>query len=250
GGGGGGEYYVPLALSREWKGALQLTLKDSAVAQSKSFTLRRRLKFAPVVASTVARQFIDRLTHSYQKVFVSPEEVKYDFHRDQGFLHFQMGNYVKARDALFLYIDHVEDRDPGVLYMLAMCYKNMDDHKEETEFLKRAERVARTDPEIINALGESLYNIEEYAEAITFLEKARKLSPGNSGIYYRLGVCNEKLNNSVEAEKFYKKAIALDPQQVVYHQTLGFLYKAGDRHKESIACLRSALHAEWRQKRR
>lgn len=135
----------------------------------RALAIRSRLKFAPVVVSTVAKRLVDRLTRSYQKTFISPEEVKFDLHKEQGFLHFQMGDYVKARDAFFHYLDHAQDSDPGILYMLAMCYKNMDDHKEEAEFLKRVEKTAKNDPEIINALGESLYNIEEYPEAVVFL---------------------------------------------------------------------------------
>ncbi|MBF0594751.1 MAG: tetratricopeptide repeat protein [Candidatus Omnitrophica bacterium] len=214
----------------------------------KRLFLRQRLKFAPVAVSSAARRVVDRLSNSYQKVFVSPEQVSSDRYKNLGFKYFQQGHYVKARDAFFTYIDAVEDRDPGVLYMLAMCFKNMDNFKEEVDFLKRAEKAEKADPEIINALGEALYNIEEYPEAIIFLEKARKIAPGDASIYYRLGVCHEKLSKPAEAELFYKKAIALDPLQVQYHQTLGFLYKAADRHKESIACLRSALDAEWRRK--
>lgn len=204
------------------------------------------MKFALVVASVTARRFVNRLSNSYARTFVSTEEVGYDLHKDQGFFHFQTGDYIKARDEFFQYLNHVEDRDPGILYMLAMCYKNMNDYREETDFLRQAEMSAKNDPDIIRALGESLYNIEEYPQAVIFLEKARKRAPGDASIYYRLGVCHEKMQDSKRAEIFYTKAIALDPLRVEYQQTLGFLYKAEDRHKEAIACLRRALHVEYR----
>ncbi|MEI6438415.1 MAG: tetratricopeptide repeat protein [Candidatus Omnitrophota bacterium] len=220
------------------------------MAKRASVAVKHRLKFAPVVVKAVAKRFAHRLAGSYVKTFVSPPEVSAEIHKEQGFLHFQLGEYTKARDEFFFYLEQVEERDTGIFYMLAMCYKNMDDYKEEADFLKLAERTAKNDPDIINALGESLYNIEEYAEAIIFLEKARRLAPGVSSIYYRLGVCHEKLKKSAEAEHFYKQAIALDPSQLEYRQTLGFLLKSGDRHKESIACLRDALHVAHRLNRR
>jgi len=213
---------------------------------SKPVRLSHRLKLAKVVVKTNTHRFVDRLTGAYAKTFVSPPECNYELYKDQGFLHFQMGDYLKARDAFFQYMENVEDRDPGILYMLAMCYVNMDDHKDAAAFLRMAERTAQNDPDIIKALGEALYNIEEYPEAVVFLEKARKLAPGKASIYYRLGVCHEKMKKPEAAEMFYKKAIALDPSQLEYRQTLGFLLKSGDRHKESIACLRDALHAQYR----
>ncbi|MBF0486015.1 MAG: tetratricopeptide repeat protein [Candidatus Omnitrophica bacterium] len=211
--------------------------------------IRKELKFAPVAFHSTAIRIVDRLTNAYQKAFVSPEKIQVDVYKEQGFSDFQNGDYIKARDSFFRYLDETNDLDPSVLYMLAMCYKNMDEDKEAIEFLKKAESHAKNDPDIINALGECLYNIEEYTEAITFLEKARRISPAKAGIYYRLGICHEKINESQEAEQFYKKAIALDPGRIEYHETLGFLYQAEDRHKDAISCLRDALHSQWRQKR-
>ncbi|MBF0122921.1 MAG: tetratricopeptide repeat protein [Candidatus Omnitrophica bacterium] len=212
-------------------------------------SVRRGIKFAPVVAHSAAKRLIDHFTNAYQKTFVSSEDVRPDFYKERGFEYFTKGDFIKSRDSFFNYIDHAGDRDPGVLYMLAMCFKNMDKEKEAADFLKKAEGVAKNDPDIIRALGECLYNIEEYPEAIEFLLKAIRFCSVNPGIYYQLGVSYEKISRPREAETFYKKAIALDPTRSEYHQTLGFLYKAEERHKESIACLRNALHAEWRQKR-
>ncbi|MBF0569468.1 MAG: tetratricopeptide repeat protein [Candidatus Omnitrophica bacterium] len=211
--------------------------------------IRKEMRIAPVVVHSAARRFVDRLTRVYRKAFVSPEMTQVDLHKEEGYAWFQKGEYIKARDAFFFYLDEVEELEPGVLYMLAMCYKNMDENKEAVEFLRKADWIARNDPDIINELGECLFNIEEYPEAITFLSKAAKMTPGDAGVYYRLGVCHEKLGKTAEAEKFYRKAVALDPNQIEYHETLGLLYQAKERHKDALACLRDALHAEWRQKR-
>ncbi len=210
---------------------------------------RGGVKMAPRVVFSVVSRVADKLTRVYNKAFVSPEAIRVDFHKEQGFAYFRQGDYVKARDAFFHYLGEVESRDTSILYMLAMCYKNMDEDKEAAEFLRKADRIAKNDPQIINALGESLYHIEEYPEAITLLMKAARLDPLDAGIYYRLGVCHEKIKDHQEAERLYKKAIALDASRVEYHQTLGFLYKAQDRHKDAIQCLRKALDAQWRQKR-
>ncbi len=211
--------------------------------------IRKKLKLAPVVAFLVVQRITERLTNAYQKTFVSPEETTVDLYKEQGFSWFQVGEFVKARDAFFHYLDHVQDRDPGVLYMLAMCYKNMDEDEEAVAFLKKAEQTAKNDPDVIKALGECLFNIEEYPEAIVFLTKAARISPWDAGIQYRLGISHEKLKQPAEAEAFYKKAIALDPSRIEYYQTLGFLHKGSDRHKDAIAVLRQAFDAELRRKR-
>ncbi|MBF0330835.1 MAG: tetratricopeptide repeat protein [Candidatus Omnitrophica bacterium] len=215
------------------------------------FSIRQKVKFAPVAAASVLERIAGNLMNSYERVFVSPETIAVDFYKEEGFAWFRKGDFVKTRDFFFMYIERAgsEDRDTGVLYMLAMCYKNMDEDSEAVAFLKRAEKTAKNDPEIISALGECLYNIEDYPEAVVFLLKAARISPWDSGIQYRLGICHEKMQRPEEAEEFYKKAIALDPDKIEYHQTLGFLYKAEDRHKDAIAVLRKALDAELRRKR-
>ncbi len=224
-------------------------MESSKSLRTKRLRTEGGVKMAPRVVFSVVSRLADKLTRGYNKAFISPEGTRVDFHKEQGFAYFRQGDYIKARDAFFLYLDKVEQRDTSILYMLAMCYKNMDEDKEASEFLRKADRIAKNDPEIINALGESLYHIEEYPEAITFLSRAARIKPLDAGIYYRLGVCHEKLKDRPEAERLYKKAIALDSSRVEYHQTLGFLYKAQDRHKDAIQCMRQALDAQWRQKR-
>ena len=206
------------------------------------------MKVAANVTLSTAERIINGLSNAYQSVFVAPEQTKASFNKDQGYKYFEKGDYEKAMHS-FLSFEEEHADDADVIYMLAMCHKNMDEHKEAVEYLKKAEKLEKNDANIITELGDCLVVLEEYSEAIPYLLKAIEADEEHADSYYHLGTCYEKTENVEEAKKFYKKAIDLEPRQAVYYQALGFLYESNGNHNDAIVCFKKAMDLERGQKR-
>ncbi|MEI6437204.1 MAG: tetratricopeptide repeat protein [Candidatus Omnitrophota bacterium] len=205
-------------------------------------------KVATNVTLSTAERIINGLSNAYQSVFVAPEQTQASFNKDQGYKYFEKGDFEKSQHA-FLLFDEENPGDVDVLYMLAMCHKNMEEHKEAVEYLKKAEKLDKNDVNIITELGDCLVVLEEYAEAIPYLLKAIEVNDEHADSYYHLGTCYEKTENVEEAKKFYKKAIDVEPRQAVYYQALGFLYESNGNHNDAIVCFKKAMDLERGQKR-
>ncbi|MBF0330858.1 MAG: tetratricopeptide repeat protein [Candidatus Omnitrophica bacterium] len=212
-------------------------------------SINEKLKIAAHVSMSTAERIINGLTNAYTSVFVAPESTKVNFLKEQGYKYFEKGDYEKARDNFIEFIDSVEADDADVLYMIAMCHKNLDDYKEALEFLRKAEVLESEDQNVVAEIGDCLLTLEEYAEAIGYLNKAAEVNPDHGDIFYHLGTCYEKTEQIEEAKKFYKKAIDLEPREAVYYQALGFLYETTGNHKDAIVCFKKAMDMEKGKKR-
>ncbi|MBF0569191.1 MAG: tetratricopeptide repeat protein [Candidatus Omnitrophica bacterium] len=212
--------------------------------------ITEKFKVAASVSLSAAERIINGLSQAYQNVFVAPPETKVNFNEEQGFKYFEKGDYEKAKDFFLSYFEESgKETDAEVIYMIAMCHKNMDEYKEAIEYLRKADKLEQDDPNIITELGDCLVAIEEYSEAITYLKKAAEIHPDHADIYYHLGTCYEKTEQIEEAKKFYKKAIDLEPREAVYYQALGFVYESSGNHKDAIVCFKKAMEVEKGQKR-
>ncbi|MBF0571459.1 MAG: tetratricopeptide repeat protein [Candidatus Omnitrophica bacterium] len=211
--------------------------------------IQEKLKVAAFASVSAAERIMNGLSNAYQSIFVAPPEAKVNFNKEQGFKFFDKGDYEKAKDSFLSYLEEGNEKDANILYMIAMCHKNMEEYKEAIEYLRKADKLEKDDPNLITELGDCLLSIEEYPEAITFLKKASEIHPDEADIYYHLGTCYEKTEQIEEAKKCYKKAIDLEPREAVYYQALGFVYETSGNHKDAIVCFKKAMDVEKGQKR-
>jgi len=207
-------------------------------------SLGQKLQVAAFASLSTTERLINGLTEGYKNIFVGPAENKVNFNKELGYKYFDKGDYETAKDYFLEYIENGKENDAEILYMIAMCHKNMDQTKEAMRYLRKAEKLNKDDPDIISELGDCLFMSEDYPEAIIFLNKASELQPDNSDIYYQLGTCYEKIEQIEEAKNFYKKAIDLEPREAVYYQALGFLYENSGSHKDAVACFKKAMDME------
>ncbi|MBF0503611.1 MAG: tetratricopeptide repeat protein [Candidatus Omnitrophica bacterium] len=235
----------------EVKPAVKRHLKSKTVKKEQKTVpqIQEKLKVAAFASVSAAERILNGLSKAYESVFVAPPEAKINYNKEQGFKFFDKGDYEKARDSFLSYIEEGNDKDANILYMIAMCHKNLEEFKEAIEYLRKADKLEKDDPNIITELGDCLLSIEEYPEAMTFLKKASDIHPDEADIYYHLGTCSEKTGSIEEAKKYYKKAIDLEPRQAVYYQALGFVYETSGNHKDAIVCFKKAMDVEKVQKR-
>ncbi|MBF0123282.1 MAG: tetratricopeptide repeat protein [Candidatus Omnitrophica bacterium] len=209
-----------------------------------------KLKVAAHVSMSTAERIINGLTNAYQNVFVAPEATKESFLKEQGYKYFEKGDFEKAKDNFLEYLETGKENDADVIYMIALCHKNLDEYKEALEYLKKAEKLEGDDPNIVSELGDCLVTLEDYSEAIVYLLKAAEINPDHADIFYHLGTCYEKTEQVEKAKEFYKKAIDLEPREAVYYQALGFLYESTGNHKDAIVCFKKAMDMEKGKKQR
>lgn len=217
-------------------------------SEEKKPGLGKKLKLGTHITLSTTERFISGLSSIYEKIFVSPKDHKVVFQKEQGIKYFDAQDYEKALDCLIPYIQCGNDVDADILFLIAMAYVNLEQHKDAMEYFKKAEKIMPDDPDIITESASCLIALEDYTGASTYLEKAIARGMDDADNYYYLGNCYEKINKLDEAKKMYKKAIDLNPREALYYQSLGFVYESAGNHNEAIICLRKAMELERKQK--
>ena len=211
--------------------------------------LSHKLRLAAHNTVSVAERMIHGLSRIYEGVFVGTENHLVIFDKEQGLKFYDGGDYPNALECFQSCIENGHVNDSDVFFLVAMCYVNLDKHKEALDYFKEAERLKPTDPDMIEEYAACRYVLEDYAGATVYFEKIVAKNPDNADQYYYLGNCYEKTEKIEEAKKMYKKAIDLDPREPLYYQSLGFIYENTGNHAEGIICLRKAMELERKQKK-
>ncbi|UCC95280.1 MAG: tetratricopeptide repeat protein [Candidatus Omnitrophota bacterium] len=220
-------------------------IKEDSREQEKplsSVGLKVRSGIYATLATT--ERLIDELTGLYRKIFMTDDNKKADFYKEEGLNFFDKGDYQKAVKFFLTYIQNGGAQDIDVLLNLGLAYSSLDENMEALKYFKKAEELDRDDPDIISELASCFVRTEQYPQAIECLKRAINIEPKFANNYYLLGTSYERTNQLKEAREMYKKAIELSPREAIFYQALGFAHEYSGNHKDAIVCFKKAMELE------
>lgn len=224
------------------------TVKESVLAakqnQTKTAGILEKIRFATHCSLVITERIINGLMNVYKNIFVSDHETSSTFFMEQGFKHFDRGDYENAIENFLTCTENGGKDNPEILYYLGLSYMHVESPEEAITHLRRAEEIHGDDPDIVSEIGSCHLRLENYSEATEYLKRAIKLIPDEVTNYYRLGTAYEKNGHYKEAIHMYRKAIDLDPKDPIYYHALGFVFETMEKHADAITCFRKAMELE------
>lgn len=212
--------------------------------QIKSPGIMEKVKYFTHFSLIITERIINGLMNVYEKIFVADHETRASFFMEQGFKHFDRGDYENAITNFLTCTNNGGKDNPEILYYLGLSYIHIESPEEAIVHLKHAEQIHGEDPDIVSEIGSCLLTMEKYPEAITYLRKAIQLLPDGVTNYYRLGTAHEKSGQLQKAIDMYRKSIDIDPKDPIYYHALGFVFETMGKHNDAIACFRKAMELE------
>lgn len=153
-----------------------------------------------------------------------------------------LGKHADA-EAAFLQAYALAPKDPGILFPLAMYYKErVNLPKAEDYFLKTISADPKHQAALI-ALGDIHAARNERDKALSVYARATNIGP-SVPIYLRIGMLQQQAGKIAEAELAYRKSMELDASAVLAHNNLAFLLLSQNRQlSEAETLARKAVAA-------
>lgn len=139
--------------------------------------------------------------------------------------HFQRGDYRRAIDIYYKWINKLEDFRLSseeeqmkveemlisMLQSLSICYNKINQPGKACLTIKQLERLTSIDrlPKALHAKGKAKMMFNDYAAARKYLEMARRLDPTDKAVVQKI----VELNKQEESEKTYKAEMAILTRQ-------------------------------------
>ena len=119
------------------------------------------------------------------------------------------------------------------MYMLGICYKNLDDIINAREVFKQAIEMNKEDYKSCYELGKILDELNNKEEAVQMFNKAIRINGDFYEAREALGICLTRQGKFKEAVRVYKRGIEKFPQAYVMHYNLAMLDMELEMYEEA-----------------
>jgi predicted O-linked N-acetylglucosamine transferase (SPINDLY family) len=158
----------------------------------------------------------------------------------QAFQDFQMGQLIKAEDALKHFLSITPDNFDAN-HLLAVIYASQNKHFDAVECYKKALTIRPNDAQVLSNWGSSLSALGRNQEAFLQLQRALEVDLNNHDCWYNAGNVLCDLERYEEALIYYGQAIKLNPQYYQAHNNYGkALFDMGS-YADSLAYFDKAI---------
>lgn len=160
-----------------------------------------------------------------------------------GNIYTERGNVDKA-EQMYLKSLVRDDKQPEVLYNLALLYGEIGKIKKAVYYLKLATEIEDEDVDILKSLADIYYQNADYEKCLPYYERILQLDKENSEVYAVLADIYYKTGRHSEAEEFYKRIISSNPNEDLYFNALinlGNIYDDMEKTKSAFSYYKKAL---------
>ena len=133
-----------------------------------------------------------------------------------------------------------EGRKSEYLYMLGVCYKNLNDRINARDSFALATDLNKEDYKSYYELGLILDETDKKETAIVMFNKAIKLNPNFYEAREALGICFTRQGKFIEAVSVYKKALEKFPNSYELYYNIAIIEMELERLEEAKAAFKKA----------
>ncbi|MGL5353124.1 MAG: tetratricopeptide repeat protein, partial [Clostridium sp.] len=222
------KYDSDQALAKEFLIELDIReeLYNDAIDKCNDYILRypENERLLAGMKSTIGWIYMDDLNEPYlaQVAFEESLLLDKDFSRTYtglGILHVGDEKYREAI-SLFDKAKSLNIMDSENYYMLALCYKHLNEFKLVEELLLKAESLEPDDNRILTQLAFEMNRQERFSEAIIYFNKLLDLDPCDDFTWNDLGDCYKADKQYNEALHCYIKASQIDNSEELYKSNI------------------------------
>ncbi|MBD3224824.1 MAG: tetratricopeptide repeat protein [Caldithrix sp.] len=157
------------------------------------------------------------------------------------------GNFAEAAPEFQNAIDAAETGFPDAHYMLAYCYKKLEDYPKSEEQFKKAIEVDKNFDKAYLALGNLQSQMGKNDEATHTFNAALQVNPQSPKAYFGLGKIYHDMGNHSKAIENLTKAVELADNYVLAYNVLGLSYKELGQFSNAAEAFRNAIENEDRR---